>query len=224
MKIVTLLSGGLDSTLVTTMAVNEVGHDNVYALSFGYGQKHGQPEIESAERIVHHLDIHWRYQRLDRTMFDGTKSALMDNDVDIPNVSYDDLVGVSPTYVPFRNGIFVSIATAHALNVGAEYVMIGAHAEDARNWAYPDCSPEFIGAMSAAVYIGSYRAVRLSAPLLTMTKAQIVQTSLDESSPIFLTRSCYTGDKVSCGVCPTCRSRLEAFAEVGGKDPIPYQD
>lgn len=205
------------------MAVDEVGHDNVYAISFGYGQKHFEPEINAASRITEALDVHWRYQLLDRDMFNGTKSALLDDDVDIPNASYDEFVGVSPTYVPFRNGIFISIATAHALNVGAEYVMIGAHSEDARNWAYPDCSPEFIGAMTAAVYVGSYRGVRLSTPLLHKTKVEIVLASIERESPIYLTRSCYTGNEVSCGVCPTCQSRLAAFTEAGVKDPIPYQ-
>ena len=125
--------------------------------------------------------------------------------------------------MPFRNGIFTSIATAHALQVGVDTVMIGVHAEDSRNWAYPDCSTEFVGAMSCAVYIGTYQKVRLVAPLVNFTKADVVRESARVFSPIHLTRSCYTGKVHSCGVCPTCRSRLEAFRSLGMIDPIEYE-
>ncbi len=218
MKAVVLLSGGLDSTLVTTMAVREC--ESVHPISFYYGQKHAV-ELGSAVAVASFFRLTLKYQEI-ADVFEGSNSALVD-DVEIPDISYDEIVGVSPTYVPFRNGSFISLASAYAMTVGADVVMIGAHAEDARGWAYPDCSPEFIGAMTAAVYIGTYGKVRLVAPLLTMTKADIVRKSDEVGSPMHLTRSCYKKEDIACGTCPTCQSRLAAFEVAGLTDPIPYQ-
>jgi 7-cyano-7-deazaguanine synthase len=97
------------------------------------------------------------------------------------------------------------------------------HAEDAANWAYPDCTPEFLGAMACAIYIGTYQKVRLVTPFVQAMKVAIVQEGLLLGVPYSLTRSCYAETVVSCGKCPTCLSRLAAFESNDEEDPIPYE-
>jgi 7-cyano-7-deazaguanine synthase len=149
-----------------------------------------------------------------------------DNELEMPQASYEELsdeFGVSPTYVPYRNGNLLSLATAVALVEGAGEVWAGMHAEDAHNWAYPDCTPEFLGAMASAIYVGSYHEVRLITPHMWRTKADVVQSGFDLKVPFELTWSCYEGRNQACGVCPTCVGRIQAFARVGEVDPISYE-
>src|SRR5262245_9556666 len=138
----------------------------------------------------------------------------MDHEAEMPHVTYEELQkaeGPSPTYVPYRNGSFLSLAASGALDMGADTIYAGMHGEDAHNWAYPDCTPEFIGAMQNAIYIGTYYKVRLVCPFTYMTKADIIKLGLDLLAPLHLTMSCYEGRDPACGVCPTCIARLEAF-------------
>jgi 7-cyano-7-deazaguanine synthase len=173
---------------------------------------------------------------------------LTDPQIEIPNLSYSDIKGVSPTYVPFRNGNLLSLVTAKAQQwVNAEIkrlsrdkmtdvdtatklmrdsagIYFGAHAEDAMNWAYPDCTPEFIGAMANAIYVGTYSCVRLHTPLEWLSKVEII--GLGESLGVDWenTWSCYKGDELHCGTCPTCRARKAGFVGAGVEDPTMYQD
>jgi len=226
MKAVTLLSGGLDSTTVTAMAVRRHGASNVLALSVDYGQRH-QRELSSAKQIAERLKIHHRILHLPSHLFRGADSTLINPTLETPHKTYRQLeldLGVSPTYVPFRNAILISMASAIALIEEAEEVWIGTHAEDARNWAYPDCTPEFNGAMSNAIYVGTYMKVRLVTPLQWMMKKDVVRQAYKVDTPVELTWSCYEGGTVACGKCPTCCERLAAFNAVGYVDPIPYID
>jgi 7-cyano-7-deazaguanine synthase len=125
--------------------------------------------------------------------------------------------------VPFRNGILISVAAAFALKMGSEIIYFGAHQEDAMNWAYPDCTPEFLGAMKNAVWVGTYHKVRLATPLEWLDKAGIVGLGKQLNAPFDLTRSCYQGWDKACGHCATCISRLEAFKANNLVDPIVYQ-
>src|SRR5262245_37582362 len=144
MAAVVLLSGGVDSTTCLALAVRDSGSSEVHTLSASYGQKHNA-ELDHAAAVAAHYDVPHRILELPQ-LFAGSTSTLIVGGADTPEVSYEDLdEGVSPAYVPFRNGIFLSMATAVALQVGAEYVYFGAHSEDAQRWAYPDCTPEFIG-------------------------------------------------------------------------------
>jgi 7-cyano-7-deazaguanine synthase len=102
-------------------------------------------------------------------------------------------------------------------------IYFGAHAEDAQNWAYPDCTPEFIGAMANAIFVGTYRAVRLISPIMFMTKAQIVAMGDKLNVPFDKTWSCYKGGEKHCGKCPTCYARKDAFAVAGVRDPTVYE-
>lgn len=224
-KSIVLLSGGLDSSTCAVLACREFGAENVIALSLFYGQKHAK-ELEAAKAVVDFLGI--KEHRIEKLpdIFRGGGSTLVDPDLPNPETTYEEInkaYGVSPTYVPFRNANFLSAATTIALVEGADTIFYGPHSEDARNWAYPDCTPEFNGAMANAIYIGTYMKVRLVTPLQWMTKAEVVALGQKIGVPFELTWSCYNGQEKACGVCPTCVGRLEAFRENGMEDPIAYE-
>lgn len=221
MKGIVLHSGGLDSSTVLALALKEC--DQVESLSILYGQKHEKEWLAAADICQHYQVPHATMQI--PNIFQGYGSTLIDQDKPQPQMTYEELrqaEGPSPTYVPFRNAIFLSVATAHALVAKADYVYFGAHADDAHNWAYPDCTPEFIGAMSNAVSVGTYYKVRLRSPFMWANKAEIVRTALALGVPLALTWSCYEGGERHCGVCPTCISRKEAFRQANAHDPTRY--
>lgn len=215
------LSGGIDSSTVLGIA-HDRHEGNVVAVSFDYGQRH-KKEIECARAICEAMGV--LHMVVDLGTMPG--SALTDASRDIPRVSYDEIQGVSPSYVHFRNGQIISklAAIASADPSGSDTVIyVGTHAEDAYNDAYPDCRLDFIGAMAAAVYIGTYHKTRLSAPLIEMSKTEVVKAGMKYLVPLNLTWSCYLGGKVHCGTCPTCRARKEAFAAAGVMDPTVYAE
>ena len=188
-----LLSGGVDSATCLYLArehMKKVG-GKVQAYSMNYGQRHLK-ETECAENLCKGLGI--KFKVIDIRGF--ATGMLTDNTQIVPDISYDEIKGISPTYVPFRNGFMLSRLAAEAQQYanevstlfdpnedGGNYVpedlvwmYFGAHAEDSENWAYPDCTPEFIGAMANAIYIGTYRAVRLLTPFAFSSKADIIRT------------------------------------------------
>jgi 7-cyano-7-deazaguanine synthase len=219
MKAVVLLSGGLDST--TCMAIAAKENDELTAVSIYYGQRH-EKEIEAAKKVAAHYKAEICEVNLPATIFSASDSPLLHKTSKIPKIGYENIDGLSPMYVPYRNGLMVSIAGAIATANGAERVYFGAHSEDARNFAYPDTTPEFIGSQASALYIGSGNKVRLITPLQWLTKAEIVRLGVYYKVPFNLTWSCYEGGDMACGECPTCRSRLQAFEVNQLVDPIPY--
>lgn len=218
-KDLVVLSGGLDSTTILSL-VDQFGGP-VEAISFSYGQRHDR-EVQKAAAIAKYFNVDHFVQEIQL----GKGGILMDHEAPMVQMSYEEIkesVGVSPTYVPFRNGTFLSLAASHALETGCDMIWAGMHAEDARGWAYPDCSPEFIGAMQNAIYVGTYHKVRLSVPFQYMSKAEIIEQGLRLNTPYRMTMSCYEGREPACGQCPTCISRLEAFKANHYKDPISYE-
>jgi len=215
-----LHSGGLDSSVTLMMAVAEHGAKNVKSLGIDYGQRHIK-ELEYALTLCKELGVEREIVVLPK--IEGV--MLTDRAVEIPNISYDQIEGISPTYVPFRNGLMLSVIASKAQHEGYDFIYYGAHAEDAANWAYPDCTPEFNGAMANAIFIGTYQKTRLLTPFQWSSKADIVNkgASLDESL-LKYTWSCYKGDEDHCGTCPTCRARKEAFAKAGIVDPTKYAE
>jgi 7-cyano-7-deazaguanine synthase len=222
MGAVVLLSGGLDSTTCLAMAVDTHGAAETHAVSFDYGQKH-RAELDHAAAVANYFSVGHQVIPVP-SVFAGTHSSLLVGGPDNPQIAYEDLPeGQSPAYVPFRNAIFLSLAGAVALIREAGSLYFGAHSEDAERWAYPDCTPEFIGAMANAVFVGTYFKVRLISPLQWMTKREVVGQGLELKAPYHLTMSCYDGREPACGICPTCRSRREAFRANGIEDPIGYE-
>jgi len=176
-----VLSGGLDSCVELALACKE--HKRVETLSFSYGQRH-TAELNAAAKIADHYEVGHTVLTIPLGM---GESVLMDHNAEMPQMTYEELEqsqGPSPTYVPYRNGTFLSLAASGALDMGLDYIYAGMHGEDAHNWAYPDCTPEFIGAMQNAIYIGTYFKVRLICPFSYSMKKEIIQIGLDLAAPI----------------------------------------
>ena len=151
------------------------------------------------------------------------------SDKEIPKEAYSEQIrntNGSPvsTYVPFRNGLFLSSAASIALSLGCSEIYYGAHADDAAGHAYADCSVEFAEAMKKAIEIGTYDKVHLVAPLINWNKARVVKEGLRLKVPYELTWSCYEGDTCACGTCGTCIDRLNAFKANNAVDPIRYKE
>jgi 7-cyano-7-deazaguanine synthase len=216
---IVLHSGGIDSTTCLYLAADAFELENIVSLSIHYGQRH-KKELDHAKMICDQLGVeHHVVKGIELPM-----SMITNPDVPIPSVSYKELgKGVSPTYVPFRNGNLLSQVAAIAMAQGVSAIYFGAHAEDAQNWAYPDCTPEFIGAMANAIYIGTYHKVRLITPLEWLTKRDIIALGTRLGVPWSLTWSCYKGEELHCGVCPTCRARQDGFTDANIHDPTTYR-
>lgn len=230
---VVLSSGGLDSTTVLAWAVKQCGKDNVVALTLYYGQRHDK-ELECARSVSAYYGVRHIEEDISNVMkYAGDVCSLIkDSNIEIENSSYETQVNKSETgrvnsYVPFRNGLLLSIAAAYAeclFPEGDVAICYGAHADDAAGNAYADCSPRFIGAMNEAIKIGTYGRIEITAPFAAATKANIVSTGLRLEVPYELTWSCYHGGEKACGVCGTCIDRLRAFEANGVEDPIMYED
>lgn len=223
MKALVLFSGGVDSTTCLGIAVNKYGADEVLALSLYYGQKHSR-ELEAARKIAAHYGV--KHKELDLALIfaDSNCSLLSGSTEDIPKESYAEQLKKTDgkpvsTYVPFRNGLFLSSAASIALSNGCTEVYYGAHSDDAAGNAYPDCSSDFNDAINRAIYLGSGRELRVIAPFIGMNKAQVVAEGLKLGVPYELTWSCYEGGDKPCRVCGTCRDRIAAFRANGMDDP-----
>lgn len=224
---VVLLSGGLDSATVAAIAISEGFQVN--ALSFAYGQRHSF-ELEAAKRVAAALGVaQHRIATIDLRVFGG--SALTD-DIDVPKGRDGAEMGhgIPVTYVPARNTIFLSFALAWAEVLGASDVFIGVNALDYSG--YPDCRPEFIRAFETMANLATKAGVEgrqklvIHAPLLQLTKAQIIRKGVELGVNYSLTSSCYdpAPDGKPCGQCDSCFLRRKGFRENGIDDPLPYQD
>ena len=225
-KGIVLSSGGVDSTTCLSLAVNELGAQNVTSVSMFYGQKHNK-ELEAATAIAERLGVRHIEMDLSKIFQYSNCSLLKHSTEDIPEGDYAEQIGraengMVSTYVPFRNGLFLSTAASLAVSLYPNekvYLYIGAHADDAAGNAYADCSTAFCYAMTEAIRIGTYGNVQVIAPLVEMNKAQVVSKGLELSAPYELTWSCYEGGDKPCGKCGTCIDRAKAFEANGVADP-----
>ncbi|MDO4532813.1 MAG: 7-cyano-7-deazaguanine synthase QueC [Coriobacteriia bacterium] len=219
-----LASGGLDSTTLLAYVIDKHGAENVQALSIQYGQKHDR-ELTSAHMVAAHYGVELHTLDLATVFAESDSSLLAHSAQDIPRESYaDQLDGAeSPlvsTYVPFRNGLFLSAAASLALSLGCSVLYYGAHHDDWAGNAYPDCSQEFVQAMGDAIVRGTGGELRLEAPFVAWSKADIVRLGLELHVPYVLTWSCYEGGEEPCGTCATCIDRQRAFEANGEIDPL----
>lgn len=224
MKAMVLFSGGVDSTTCLAMAVKKYGAENVLALTISYGQKH-KKEIEAAKQLVAYYGIEWKTLDLAPIFADSSCSLLVGSDEEIPEESYAEQLektGGKPvsTYVPFRNGLFLSSAASIALSNDCSVIYYGAHSDDAAGNAYPDCSVKFNNAINEAIFVGSGEQLRVEAPFVSLNKADVVRIGTELGVPYQLTWSCYEGSDRPCGVCGTCRDRIAAFRANGIEDPL----
>ena len=223
-KALVLCSGGVDSTTLLAMAVERYGAENVFALSISYGQRH-EKEIESAKAVATYYGVEQRFLDLSAIFADSNCSLLAHSTDQVPEESYAEQLDESngapvSTYVPFRNGLFLSSAASMALSLGASVLYYGAHHDDWAGNAYPDCSLEFVYAMNLAIMEGTGGELRMEAPFVEWSKADIVKRGLELGVPYELTWSCYEGGNYPCGACGTCIDRNRAFELNGVRDPL----
>jgi len=218
-KALCVMSGGMDSTLSAYMMKNS-GYE-IIALHFNYDQRTQTKELECFHQICKDLDVAEKYI-LDLDFFKQIgASALTDKSIEVPTGGVEE--GVPVTYVPFRNGIFLSMAAAIAEKEGAEVISIGVVEEDSSG--YPDCRESYIKSMEQSINLGTKDEtnIKIKMPLVHLQKSQIVQESLKLNVPLRLTWSCYKSEDKACGVCDSCRLRLNGFKLAGETDPIEYE-
>ncbi len=223
MNALVLFSGGVDSTTCLAMAVQSFGKENVICLSISYGQKHNK-EIEAAKNITDYYGTEYVTLDLAGIFTLSNCSLLSHSGREIPKKSYSRQLEETrgnpvSTYVPYRNGLFLSAAASIALSKGCNYICYGAHLDDAAGNAYPDCSIGFYEAVARAIYEGSGQKLKVAAPFISLSKTQVVAKGLELGVPYELTWSCYEGKEKPCGKCGTCLDRQRAFENNHVKDP-----
>lgn len=221
-KAVVLLSGGMDSCVTAAMARQT--HD-LALLHASYGQRTEQRERRAFDAIADHWNVSERLVvRLDHLAQIGG-SALTDHRIAVPEEGHAIQPGraIPVTYVPFRNAHLLSVAVSWAEVLGARAVFIGAVAEDSSG--YPDCRPEYYRAFQEVVRVGTKpeTQIEITTPVISMKKSEIVERGIALGAPLHLTWSCYQFDDEACGACDSCRLRLQAFAQAGYPDPLPYR-
>lgn len=224
MRALVLCSGGVDSTTLLAMAVDKYGSENVVALSISYGQRH-EKELKAARDIARYYHVEQRFLDLAAIFADSSCSLLAHSERGIPKESYAEQLEQADTklvstYVPFRNGLFLSSAASMALSLECSVLYYGAHHDDWAGNAYPDCSREFVAAMNNAIMEGTGGELYMEAPFVEWSKADIVKKGLELNVPYKLTWSCYEGGDKPCGVCATCIDRKRAFELNGSVDPL----
>lgn len=227
MKAVVLSSGGLDSTTCLGIAVDKYGSDNISTIMIYYGQRHVK-ELDCAKLVARYYGVsHYEFD-LANVLKYSDSALLSKSKQNVAASSYADQMKASGsnkvgTYVPFRNGLMLSVAASFADSVYKNddvELYIGVHKDDAIINAYADCSTSFVNAMASAISIGTYGKIRLVAPFMESTKAEIVRKGLDIGVPYNLTWSCYAGGRTPCGKCATCIDRAKAFAANKAQDPL----
>ena len=221
MRTVVLFSGGLDSTTVLAMVIAR--GDEVYPLTIGYGQRH-RVEIEKGRRILHAYGLSGRARELTIDLSFLASSSLTNTGLAVPDTA---ATAIPNTYVPARNLLFLSLAAAYAEDIGATRIAIGVNALDYSG--YPDCRPAFIESFNRTLALGTKTGsdgagILIEAPLIDLSKKDIVRLGRGLGIDHALTHSCYDPDSDgrACGVCDSCRLRLKGFAEAGLTDPAPY--
>jgi 7-cyano-7-deazaguanine synthase len=226
-KGVVLLSGGMDSCVTAGIAIQT---HRMALLHVSYGQRTEQRELQAFHEIADFYGVLDRLViRLDSLSQIGG-SALTDAKIAVPETAAQsghqsgvDSHEIPITYVPFRNGHFLSAATSWAEVIGANAIFIGAVEEDGSG--YPDCRPEYYRAFEEVIRVGTRpeTEIRIVTPVIAMQKSAIIRRGIELGAPLEMTWSCYQAEDAACGVCDSCRLRLRAFAEAGHPDPIAYR-
>jgi 7-cyano-7-deazaguanine synthase len=211
-RCVVVLSGGPDSVTAAYWA-KEQGFD-IHAITFNYGQK-AQVEIERASEIAKRLGAEFKLVDLRNLneVYRGVTS-LVDEGIPVTDEFTDEII------VPFRNGVFLSVAVAYAAGIGADTILYGAHASDEP--FYPDCRREFYQAFQEAARLGTGKPISISSPFSDIPKSGVIREAVRLGVPLDETWSCYLGGPRHCGVCESCRNRKRAFREAGVRDPTEY--
>jgi 7-cyano-7-deazaguanine synthase len=218
---VALVSGGMDSLAAAGLAVQQ-GFD-LALIHFNYGQRTEEAELKAFKKIAAFFRVPPERRLVAHTSFFSLAggSALTGSDIPVPRADLDSK-RIPVTYVPFRNAVFLSQAVSWAEVLGAKAVYYGAVSADSSG--YPDCRAEFVEAFNRLVDAGTRpeTTIEVRAPLVDLTKADIVRLALKLGLPLDLTWSCYSRNDLACGVCDSCALRLRGFREAGAEDPVLY--
>lgn len=220
MRSVVLLSGGMDSTLTAAIATRE--SDDVAAIHFNYRHRTERRELKAFNDVCDFFAIKQRLIVDAEVIRQIGGSSLTDEAIPVTKADlYSNRVPSS--YVPFRNGTFLAIATGWAEVIGAEKIYIGAVEEDSSG--YPDCRKVFFDAFEKALQLGTKpeTSISIMTPLISMKKSEIVKRSIELGAPLERTWSCYQSEDVACGECDSCALRLRGFAQAGAQDPLQYR-
>ncbi|MDY2744214.1 7-cyano-7-deazaguanine synthase QueC [Methanosphaera sp.] len=222
-KGITVLSGGLDSTVATSIYAEEY---DLTALTFNYGQQSFDQEVKHAKLLCEKLGMH--HAVIDLPWLEHISTSSLTSDEKIPEPSDDDLDDydaaletAKSVWVPARNTVFCSIALAYAESIHAEIIIVGWDYEEAVT--FPDNSKDYLDAFNKTIKYGSFDNIEIKAPLIDMNKEDIVSKGHEVNAPMELSYSCYTGNEKHCGVCESCKRRRRAFIKVNIDDPTEYE-
>lgn len=220
MRAVVLISGGMDSLVVTAQA-DFLGYD-VAAMHVNYGQRTWQKELAAFRKICSHYNIKQRLEVDAPFLAHIGGSSLTDSSIPVEQASLM-ASEVPSSYVPFRNASFLSMAVSWSEVIGANKIFIGAVEEDTSG--YPDCRKVFYDAFNRVIELGTRpeTTIEIQTPLIELQKSGIVRKGLELDVPFFHSWSCYKSEGSACGVCDSCARRLRAFQQVGMPDPIDYE-
>jgi len=225
MKAITLLSSGLDSVAALAIAAESCEID--MALTFDYGQRAGQREIEYSRKVCEHFRIENRIINLG-WLGEITNTSLVNRNEEVPSLSFEDIDEAAPAtitensaksvWVPNRNGVMLNIAGSFAESRGCDYIVVGFNGEEAGT--FPDNSFDYVQAMDHAFSYSTQNGVKVLAPLIKLGKTEIVKRALESKAPLEYSWSCYHGREIPCGECESCVRRARAFKNAGTKDPL----
>ena len=223
-KAITVLSGGLDSTVATAYYRDKY---DISALTFDYGQRSARMEIESASKICQKLKI--RHTVVELPWLKNLGESALTTEEEVPKLEFDELdrtdvckQTAQKVWVPGRNIVFTAIATSYAEDSDAEKIIVGWDLEEAAT--FPDNSIEFLDAYNKVLEIGSINDIVIEAPLIDKNKKEIVQLGVKVDAPLGLSYSCYMGEKLHCGVCESCMRRKRAFKSADIVDQVKYKE
>jgi 7-cyano-7-deazaguanine synthase len=225
MKAITLLSSGLDSIAALAIAAEDL--DIEMAITFDYGQRAREREIEYSRKVCEHFGIEHRVIKLD-WLSEITSTSLVNRDAEVPSLSFEDIDEAAPAeiteasakavWVPNRNGVMLNITGSFAESRECDYLVVGFNGEEAGT--FPDNSMAYVQAMDRAFSYSTRNGVRILAPLIELGKTEIVRRALEAKAPLEYSWSCYHGGEIPCGKCESCVRRARAFKNTGVKDPL----
>ena len=221
-KGISILSGGLDSTVATSVYSKDY---KLTAITFNYGQQSFEKELKSSKAICDKLNM--EHVVIDLPWLKQISNSSLTSNKEIPKIDEKDLDNLDKTietaksvWVPARNTVFSSIALAFAESIHAEIIIVGWDYEEAVT--FPDNSKQYLKSFNQTIKYGSFDEIEIKAPLIDMTKEEIVQTGIKYNAPMELSYSCYEGTDVHCGICESCKRRKRAFVNAKIDDPTEY--